>query len=398
MIKVHGAINIPCTICGQIFTRNINLREHIEQTHPTVSALQCPERNCLTFEKSASELANHVRIFHDCGKKSDLLKCFYCKVTTKSKECMMDHFLNTHLPKTLKCPLCTKKFVMSFELKKHHKERHEPPLTSVVCLYCKRVVAQNGMEAHTKSPCCGKCEKKLPCYGLLCRHWVTCRKVMNTNVLIIECQKKYPEQQFQSVNHQGNSQQLNFSKTCETLALMIPPEQENENRAEHRRSLRSKFDFGKSNCDSATKNRTAGYIKVNITSNLLEPEILPTQHSIFPRTAILQSSVKTSRNEENLTPKNKDIDRTKRSYSSVKNAAGANCFDLHKTQDVKCDLCKKILHSKYRMITHLLGGHGIGEGKFKCRPCNRSYYEKSALQKHQRASIPTHFNYLHENV
>jgi hypothetical protein len=172
MTEQHGAINIQCNFCSKTFLRNINLREHIALMHPTELALKCPERNCLTFATGASDLDDHLTIFHDRSAKR-VFNCFYCKVSTKDKRGLMFHFLNTHLPKTLKCPLCPKKCVMSVDLKKHHNEKHLNHRT-VACIHCRKEVEQRRMRFHAVILTCKKCKEKISCHGLLHPHKLNC--------------------------------------------------------------------------------------------------------------------------------------------------------------------------------------------------------------------------------
>lgn len=332
MTEVHGAVNIPCNFCKETFTRNINLREHIIRAHPTGSTFQCPEWNCLTFATSASDLADHVRIFHgNCGTKR-ILSCFYCKVLTTCKRRLTDHLLTTHLSKPLKCLQCLERFWTSINLQKHHKEKHQ---TSVhdACLHCKNVISKKSMQFHLNISVCKKCGEKFPCNGLLYSHSPGCREKKRTCASVAG-RKKYLEVRYLSAELDVG----NFEKYSITPEQMKPIlNQVNDN----------KMEFG--------------------TNELVESN---KKYKILPN------------NDDDLSVDNSIADMDK--IPSKKIISKYRYQGLRKMQKVQCALCNKFVSSKFQMICHLLSVHRIGKAKFNCKKCNKPFFDSYGFQRHTR--------------
>jgi uncharacterized C2H2 Zn-finger protein len=322
MTKVHGTINIPCNFCGQTFTRNINLRQHIAQTHPTDLDFQCPERNCLTFAKSATDLESHLTIFHDyCNAKREL-HCSHCKFTTKSKRRLTLHLLTTHLNKPFKCQLCTKKFDTSSDLKNHQNVKHQ---TSIACLHCKKDVGAHHMKFHLKTAPCEKCGGIFSCYGLLYHHSASCRKKRTCTSNAVR--EKYLEARFMS----EQLEVVNFENTLKPL------EQESDNRME----LESKLTIENGPCRQGLQNDHNYHQQIG-------------NFHIIARMKILCMPI----------------------------ISGLSYSALKKAQKIECYLCGKVLNQKYGMITHLLATHRIGKAAFECKKCSKLFYLIIEYQRH----------------
>jgi Zinc finger, C2H2 type len=454
MTKVHGTINIPCNFCGQTFTRNINLREHIAQSHPTDLDFQCPERNCMSFAKSASDLESHLTIFHDYCNAKRVLHCVRCKFTTKSKRRLTFHLLTTHLNKPFKCQLCTKKYKTSSDLKKHQSKMHQNKIT---CLHCKKDVGTNRMKFHLKTPRCEICGGMFSCYGLLYHHSASCRKKR-------ACTSNAERGKYLEARFMGEQLAVvNFENTLK------PSEQENDNPTE----FESKLTIQKSPCRQGPQNdhnyhRPIGNIhnidkmkilcmpiisglsysalkkaqtiecylcgkvlkqKYGMITHLLathrigkaafeckkcsklfylnyeyqrhvmrcKTSYLEPNHSTgrgIARTAKAKANssiIKNGSNKSMPNVKSHHSDQTEKKTKtfSMQKVSGLSSSDYRKVQNIECALCGDIFHRKDNMIIHLLGVHGIGKGKFKCKKCNKSFYYNSDFQRHVRTICKT---------
>ncbi|XP_042214389.1 zinc finger protein 510-like [Homarus americanus] len=110
-----------CEICGNTFSRDTSLREHIEYVHAKTRILKCAQCNFVTYRRSC--MRNHV-LTHEGTRP--VIACPVCGVTFRSKRNLRAHLFSHAGAKPFACEECGKKFIMRNRLAAHKLQVHGP--------------------------------------------------------------------------------------------------------------------------------------------------------------------------------------------------------------------------------------------------------------------------------
>ena len=134
-----------CSICGESILAN-KMSAHTRTRHldSTTLGYDCPE--CKQRFSKANYLRDHLKNYHYPETK---IRCQMCDKSFPNKDEVRYHMI-THLPPTMKCPLCEKYFKTRGNVIQHIKGCHFPP--SYECREC-GVRFRLGVQAslHVKS-------------------------------------------------------------------------------------------------------------------------------------------------------------------------------------------------------------------------------------------------------
>jgi len=129
---------IVCSICGQTFTFNSQLENHMSHMHGAPSRYQCNQEGCDYKTNNKNTFFDHMFTNHkiNIGGKP-VLSCSYCEYATLRKSTFDRHVeCHTFREDSEKClvPGCGKAFKTQKHLRHHMKEIHEDLALS--CEYC----------------------------------------------------------------------------------------------------------------------------------------------------------------------------------------------------------------------------------------------------------------------
>nr|XP_045623954.1 uncharacterized protein LOC123773975 isoform X1 [Procambarus clarkii] len=110
-----------CEICGNTFSRDTSLREHIEYVHAKSRRLKCALCNFVTHRRTT--IRNHM-LTHEGARP--IIACPVCGVTFRSKRNLRAHLYSHAGAKPFACEECGKKFIMKNRLAAHILQVHGP--------------------------------------------------------------------------------------------------------------------------------------------------------------------------------------------------------------------------------------------------------------------------------
>ncbi|XP_069951059.1 uncharacterized protein [Cherax quadricarinatus] len=121
-----------CEICGNTFSRDSSLKEHIEYVHAKTRRLKCALCNYVTHR--CATMRNHLMI-HEGARP--VIACPVCGVTFRSKRNLRAHLFSHAGAKPFACEECGKKFIMRNRLAAHKLQVHGPRAHSCPqCVKC----------------------------------------------------------------------------------------------------------------------------------------------------------------------------------------------------------------------------------------------------------------------
>ena len=98
--RIDKKHDFECDICGKIFCRKPNIREHMKIHTSTEPVYSCNYENCSKFYTAKRNLSAHIRSKHE-GKK---FLCNICKISLSSNHRLQKHIAahESNSPKTVK--------------------------------------------------------------------------------------------------------------------------------------------------------------------------------------------------------------------------------------------------------------------------------------------------------
>lgn len=129
--SVHKGIRFTCNICGATVSSKASLTFHIKSIHYGLGSEKCA--NCDKSFQSRGKLKLHMSRVHATCEK--VFKCDICSKTFAEKNYLTNHRICHNLIKPYKCPHCPKSFHRNYS-RKIHLRVHEPIVRSFKCEIC----------------------------------------------------------------------------------------------------------------------------------------------------------------------------------------------------------------------------------------------------------------------
>ena len=143
---VHGdtpAKTYDCKLCPFVCNTMGSLNRHIARVHNTTDKLVCSQ--CPRTFGYMGDLKTHFERIHTRNKT---YRCPFCEDNFETKNCLIDHQVQTHGRQAFECKECDARFISKTGLDGHVKEEHERDF-SLKCPNCPAVYAsQKNLKRH----------------------------------------------------------------------------------------------------------------------------------------------------------------------------------------------------------------------------------------------------------
>ena len=159
----EGKKNFKCEICGKLFYRAKELKDHIQNAHDIARKPDHKCEICNKTLKAQTNLRSHMLRVH--GKSNLKFSCEECDKVFFSKQSLEIHANGVHSTESYKCTKCPQSYKWKQDLKLHVKKIHE--------------------NFRPKTISCENCEKKFTRQISFEKH--KCFRLKNENVIEYKC-------------------------------------------------------------------------------------------------------------------------------------------------------------------------------------------------------------------
>ncbi len=368
-VVMENDVPHECVICGQVFTGEDALREHVAEHEDDGDEFRCIVCD-KTFDNVTSLQRHNKRLHHvrcrcpKCGKgfaQKYLLKehlkvhettkahhCDFCGKAYKRPESLRVHKKKHLNRREYKCSVCDLEFNILDELKYHVSTKHQ----------C------SDSAPKPKDKLCPNCGRAFSRRDTLNAHYGSCMNLLQFPCE--ECGKRFNTRQSRDAHTHLHNPTRNF--TCETCGKMF---KWSSNLRDHRKIHMDEKKYKCAHCDKAFNTSSARnmHAKMHKDTKDFSCEICG---RVFKWQHALRDHRQTHSDE-------------KRFVCSVcgKGFHTSSMLSSHrkycKAEGLECPICHVVVHGGKRVLQKHTKAHNV---QFRCEVCDKTFARREGLKRH----------------